>query len=428
MNIHEKILSRAVVVNHGSGVLIQPMSSELTYILTAKHNLPTDDATIRDCFWNEIPNGKIYRHKEESVDCALIVLPKQDELSFTRYNGPSVPPRTTAAIVGFPTNRRNKLDVDDRFKLQDGIISSSIRGKSVFTSEVHLDIDSVEGFSGGGVYVISTDGLEAHLLGIQAAMDETAEPGRSKCFELSWFDEIVQENNLAPLAPSFLQCFSKLNQHSFDFDVWEEKNVEELREELHKLASDLVDNGIPAPHTILEKHHRNLLVNGESDQILFDQDLWIAYIEFLIICAIIDNTRVIDNNYLIDIEKTRRFVYLSKTDNWLKHYRSILETGKKLIGNMGTIIVASRGTSNDAIPPNSFWEANNFAENICQPVGDQLGRIDSGFAGDSSALRIAHLGGLHSKCVVENETIYRSPQAEQVLQIFRREYNAIIKW
>ncbi|WP_146038484.1 MULTISPECIES: ABC-three component system protein [unclassified Pseudomonas] len=428
MNVYEKILSRAVIVNHGSGVIVQPMTSEYTYILTAKHNLPTDNATIRDHLWREIPNGRILRHPDASVDCAIIILPKQTELSFTRYNGPSVPPRTVAVTVGFPTNRRNKSDVDDRFKLQDGTTSPSIRGKCVFTSEVHLDIDSVEGFSGGGLYVLSADGLDAHLLGVQAAMDETTEPGRSKCFDLTWFDSMLQSHTLPPLAPSFLQCFSRLNEQSFNFNVWEEKNVEELRIELHKLASELVASGIPAPHTILEKHHADLLVNGESEQTLFDEDLWIAYIEFLIICAIIDNTNLIDNNYLEHIEKTRRFVYLSKTDNWLRHYRAILETGKRLIGNMGTIIVASRGSSNDAIPPNSFLEANNFVDNICQPVGDQLGRIDSGIGGDSSALRVAHLGGLHSTCVVQKETIYRSPQAEQILQIFRREYNAIIKW
>src|SRR5690606_14701477 len=108
----------------------------------------------------------------------------------------------------------------------NGVLVEAINNKFILSADGIPSKEITLGMSGGGVYYI--DNNSPYLIGIEYSMDgnDSAEHfGRLKCNTLVFFDEIIEKNQLFPMIPSFLECFSRVKNDVFNFNVADFSNI-----------------------------------------------------------------------------------------------------------------------------------------------------------------------------------------------------------
>lgn len=118
------------------------------------------------------------------------------------------------------------------------------------------------------------------------------------------------------MIPAYLECFSNMRDTIFSFNVIDPNNVSKLKLELEGAADYLIKNGLLPPYKVMEQYHSDLLVDPTMLGELKTYELWVAYLEFLVICVLIDQSGSADDDYLRGLERKRRLVYTSNGTNW----------------------------------------------------------------------------------------------------------------
>ena len=120
-NISDIIKAHSVVVENGSGVLIQPMTDKYSYILTAKHNLQVDPKNpksklkeyqdIKLITFKEIDNNPDLSvqaiHPHDVLDIAIIRIDFYSGLSISPYQN-DIMIDDELRLYGYPGNRRHR--------------------------------------------------------------------------------------------------------------------------------------------------------------------------------------------------------------------------------------------------------------------------------------------------------------------------------
>ena len=130
----------------------------------------------------------------------------------------------------------------------------------------------------------------------------------------------------------------------------------------------------------MTKYKDDLIIGPFQPADIKDKRLWIAYFEFLIICAILDNVSATDYRYIKELERRRRILYTNDGSNW--------------VGKLDIILA---------------------------PI-DQVERAMY------KSFVLTHLEGLRKQCVVRNERLFANtePGVAQ-LRAFKEYFNAFIK-
>lgn len=226
MNRHDLMTAHSVKVNNGSGVLVNGMTEEYTYVLTAKHAV-LEENIVQKIDGSNINVKAIFKHDDEDVDCAILIIDFQENVSQQTQYVENLPDSASLVLVGYPTLRRN---TKDEVKHQNGVFVESIKNKFILSADGIPSKEITVGMSGGGIYYI--DNNNPYLIGVEYEMDgaDSAEHfGRLKCNTLIFYDEIIEKNKLFPLIPSFLECFSRIKDDIFKFNVVKPSNVEKLK-------------------------------------------------------------------------------------------------------------------------------------------------------------------------------------------------------
>lgn len=419
MSIHEFIRQHAVKVNDGSGALVHCLSEEYSYILTAKHNLKKQN-NVKTWKGDQINVLQVYEHLD---DCALLKIPLVADLPLIRYKNAELDYQADAVFAGFPGHRAGEKTAEERFKSFDG------KAKQ-FESGFYLTIDGlpgkslIDGASGGGVYLVA--GGRPYLIGIEICMagPQPKEPGVVSCYDLSRFDAIVKANNLSPILPSFLSCFTKVRLSTFNYTLNSQNILQVLRGQLHSKANKLVREGIPKPYELLALYDKGLIVNGQADNAIYDLELWSAYSEFLILHSILNDPPVMDLKYLQEMEKTNRFVYSRSKDAWLQDLNNILSSARKLLNDGGLLVVSSGDIESPPIPDKKFIKY--LVENIAAPAAeyddDDGDRIDIGLEGGDIPFGFALLGSLHRECITRNEFAFAELNGSEMMKLLKDKY------
>ncbi|HEE9787877.1 TPA: hypothetical protein R8F93_001895 [Enterobacter soli] len=419
MSIHEFIREHAVKVNDGSGVLVQCLSEEFSYILTAKHTLKPQNRVET---WDGQPLAiiDIYHHSE---DCALLTIPIVHDLSLVRFKSNKFDYKNGVIFGGFPNCRASETTPETRFRTYDGKVKQ-------LDKAFYLTIDGlppksqIEGASGGGVYIIV--GEKPYLIGVEIEMagPQPQEPGVVLCYDMARFDEIVKEHNLPPILPSFLSCFSKIRPNTFNYTLNSPTILNVLRQQLHRKAEGLVRGGIPKPYELLALYDKGLIVTGQPDEAMYDLQLWSAYAEFFVLHSLLNDVKVMDLSYLKSMEKTSRFVYSRRKDGWLQDLNNIISSARKLLDNGGVLVVSSGDVGSPPIADKSFIKY--LVENIATPSAeyeDEEGaRIDMGLESGDIPFSFALLGSLHRECITRNEQAFLSLNTAQLMDLFKDKY------
>ncbi|MCH5514100.1 ABC-three component system protein [Pseudomonas syringae] len=431
MTISEQIDSYCVKVNEGSGVLVNAMSKEYSYVLTAGHALRENaaDNIVTDYEGNLLEVIEVLVHSDEKhrvdYDCGIIKVAYMPRVTQQASSASSLSIGAHLVLTGFPATERKSLIP---IKHYDGHMTSSVRDLIIFTVEGIPGKGTIAGMSGGGVYHIEEN--RPYLIGVEYSMDGTGSDqqfGRIQCQGLVRFEEIISSHASAPMVPAHLECFSRLRKNIFGFNVIDQQNIVRLRNELFKFADDLVARGMPAPYELMEKYENDLLVGTGRAGEVRDRELWVAYFEFLVICALLDGVGTVDETYIKSLERKRRILYTSDGSNWVGRLEIILKTARKLLDQNGTVIVASPEQGADLLPDG--FHIDRIVKNIALvPDSGPLAPIDQAESELYKSFILAHLEGIRKQCVVRGEMEYSDTDAGVAqLHLFRVKLNEFVK-
>ncbi|MFZ1705321.1 MAG: hypothetical protein WAT79_13315 [Saprospiraceae bacterium] len=208
-----------VVVNHGSGCLIQPKDQDYTYVLTVKHNLLKDESTgefvlnvsrtypdFRQKKYLKVLN--YFEHDEHDymiIKVEKIVNPKNFKLYIDQYKND-----TKGVISGFPNYLRGQNNGEYRISLNVEIEHERTSGyeRDLVLSDNPNSFESgaaenIIGLSGSGIFYEKNDNL--YLCGIFPKLNDSRGTHHKVVgFDLSGFHEITKKNNLTPITQQTL--------------------------------------------------------------------------------------------------------------------------------------------------------------------------------------------------------------------------------
>lgn len=432
MNTSELIESYCAMVNDGSGVIVSAMSQEYSYVLTAGHVLKDtiiDDVIVTDHKGEPLKVLNVFMHNDEThrekYDCCVIQIEYVSLIRQQAFPASSLPSFADLVLVGFPGTERVS---DTPIKHYTGRMANVNESLIVCNIDTTPGKDTISGMSGGGVYFVSEN--QAFLVGVEFRMDGESQEqqyGRIQCQGLNRFEEIIQVNGQVSMVPAYLECFSRMRELIFGFNVVQKQNVAYLKVELLKIADTLIEQGIPAPYELMNKYQNDLLITTIKPSEIKDKALWIAYFEFLIICAIIDNVNKVDNIYIQNLERRRRIMYTSDGSNWVGKLDLILKAARKFLDKDGTVIVVSPDAGADMLPDD--FHIDRVIRNIALvPHSGLLPTIDQVEEAVYRSFVLTHLEGLRKKCVINREVQFSKIEAGLAqLQAFRDSFNEFIK-
>ena len=411
--IIDDIKAHTILVENGSGVLVQPMDESHTYILTAKHVIEiakdsktykgAENISARRADGTEFTVRSVHIHPD--IDAALLALDFIGNITIPLSL--TAPKRGDKVIVcGSPTKRRNEnIDSVREF---DGIIKRYGATDWELFAESHVDYEEVVGISGGGLFLEQND--SAFLLGVETSISglrDIENTNRIEGVTLKAFQEILlfargEGFALPDLLPLHLGSFSSSISSTFDLrDGTDPETGAFVRKVLHGVAKKLIDKNAPQPLAIKKGYESRLLISGRDLDELLDQKLWASYLEYLIISTIVDDKDQVSIDYILELNGRRRFFYASTDGSWTTLLQNVFKSDLIGLRKSGRIIIATKGTASRACP-NQITLKSIIPDISRADLGDY--RIDSIFKSFEEAdFKIMHIAGMAQECIIDKE-------------------------
>lgn len=439
MTVSEIMQSYCVKVNGGSGVLVNAMTQDYSYVLTAAHVIPEKKdelvvhdyqdkpLTVLDVIPQNLPSQEVIKANPQLYDFAILKVDYQERVAQKCLPASDLSDRASLTLVGFPDTERQS---SNPIKEYTGHKISVAQELIIISLDGIPGTTTIKGMSGGGVYHVQDE--TPLLIGVEFQMDGTGQDqqyGRVQCHSIARFEEIITAHSSAPMIPAYLECFSNMQDKIFSFNVDDRNNVSALKLELETAADYLISKGLLPPYKVMEQYHSDLLVDPENLNELKTCELWVAYLEFLVISVLIDESKVADDAYLKGLERKRRLVYSGDGKNWIRRLDSLFKTARRLLDKDGTLIIASpESTAKVTATPKQLDKVINDISVV--PTQGPFTAIDSVDAFESAMLAsytLTHLEGLQRECVVEIEGEYLNvAQGRSKSDLLREKLNEII--
>lgn len=428
----EIMQSYCVKVNNGSGVLVNAMTQDYSYVLTAEHVIRDhhDNSVVTDHQGNILQVLAVFTYPKlngtESIsyDCAILKVAYQERVAQRCFPAMSLSVRDNLTLVGYPATERESLYP---IKHYGGYNASTVNELVIFTVDGVPGKPTIDGMSGGGIYHIQDE--TPFLIGVEYQMDGTGQDqqyGRLQCNSLVRFEEIINANESAPMIPAHLECFSRMRDRIFKFNVIDQSNIHYLKVALENFADSLIASGMPPPHELMMRYDLQLLIDINRPDELKTRELWVAYLEFLVINALMDNVGIANTDYIKSIERKRRLLYTSDGSNWISRLDELLKAARKLLDKDGTLIVASPDAAAKLLPPD--FVLKRVISDIAVVPNQGPFAIDTIESSIYASFQLTHLEGLRTSCVINDEFEYKSvPPGLDQLRLFRDKLNEIIK-
>ena len=424
MDIYQLMNTHAVKVNGGSGVLVSALSHDYSYVLTAGH-------VIRDHQKHEILNYRgdkidaIQTYSHPDIDCAVIKVPYEAAINLELHIG-EIPHEASLMMVGYPDTRNNETDFDKKVKQQSASFSSFIEDEIVIRATEGVDREMIEGFSGAGVYYVG-EGYP-RLIGIEYSMDGPESEwylGNLKCNAIRCYEELIETNSLKPIRPSFLECFSRLRDKTFNYDVPGTKVISHIKEEFGGIIDEILEDELVKPNLILNKYKAALLFPEKQHSSLLDIKLWISYLEFMTISVLLDDPTKADSDYFSGLDKKRRMVFSNSEKNWIYDLRGLFKIADSMLDEGGVLVIDNYEPSPTVIP--AEFQMESVLQNISRPkvTGSRL-KINQGSVSKYNSFKFAHIRALHRRCLIERIDELHNAEPSEYLNMLREFYNVYV--
>ncbi|MDR6916591.1 hypothetical protein J2X66_003465 [Pseudomonas sp. 3296] len=410
----KKIETISVVVSNGSGVLVQPLTEQYSYVFTAKHNVLTNPDDLSSSVVNakdvEVRDklGRLIAVKEilcSSVKDAAVLVVDYTEIPII-YTGIGLPAHEQKLVLyGYPGTRREGNSIEARVYFA----SAQLVKEDYFTVSTlsFSQQNEIIGVSGGGLFDCSRE--EIFLVGIEYQMEgkpEVEAHGWLDCIPATIFLEIVASNTynsvpLLPVLPSHLLCFSRVISDCFPLEgcTFPEDMVF-LRGFLRQLGVDRIMSKISSPVVIQKLFGEKLLVDGTPVEHLSDLKLWSSWIELLIVSQILDPSCSVDDNYLGVLRNKRRFLFTPSHQDWLRSLHDIYKSDLSGLARGGCIVISS---NRQPVKSPTTEQLKRVVLDVSK-APNTVFKIDQGIGNPAEAFNLYHLDLLHADCIIQNET------------------------
>lgn len=408
----EKIKSSTYVVNNGSGVLVQAMTKEFSYIITAKHVIQEDrddpskgiipeaNIIIRTPTDGSISTSNVYVHPV--LDLAILVV---DYLPTSiKVYEQDIKFEDTLVMFGYPNY--NNIHRNPERPISDWVENYSLKVLDVKDEEIKtrtpeaIQHQDIEGFSGGGT--LSIVGDEAYLVGILGKLRQSGEfVNRIISIPLKNIFLIIENRGIPPVKPSFFGNLSELQSDIFNIEnCFSPADIKKATDILKSNSSSSLENCEFHPYNIIQNHSESICCLGDSQEFLEDKEFWIAYLEFLHVEGLITPEITWDDSFLEYLCNNYKFVYIKGREGWKGHLSNILSTNVDHLTNGGKLLLVDFGQM-----PSSPDQLNSFRENIPSNVADGIDEESIAHVQSiiQKSISILHLQKLHEQCITSRE-------------------------
>lgn len=428
-----------VIVENGSGILIQPMTTEYSYILTAKHVLEiTHDE-------EETTNTKTYLHSEEvkvisckgqiavreiylhpTADLAILIIDTFENLSL-KVSSTSPRRNDEVIVIGCPGTRRTPTKADFRDYIRD--IEGQVRRLKISDFEIESSdrpsINELKGMSGCGIF-IEVNG-DCYLCGIETSLSgEIGEyHGRIKGVSLLEFDSLISKGQylgkeLAELLPPHLFCLSKSINSTFLFKGSAIKQVSgRARDYLQNFAKKSITTKTPPPFALRKNFSKQLIEKESTKQGELEEGFWSNYLEYLVIGLIAKDEEEISEEFIEQLKTHRYFLYSGSEQDWIDLLPQILEIEIPTLGNNAAVVIATKNSPISASLPEI-------------PLERIVSRIDSDAHSEfnigcpirkiKSDTKLLHIEGVSRNAIIQNELTLDGLDTDTFVQHLRGNY------
>jgi hypothetical protein len=412
ISIQDTIKDHSLVVNNGSGVLVQPMTKDYSYVLTAKHviqndkNIPENGIMPIECIVIYTSSDQmiearfVYTHP--ILDLAIIMVDYKN--ASIRLDESNVVLGESLIIFGYPncsTKHRNekttRRDWIETYTL-DVLDVTSKSMKLRVTEDVQLS--DFEGFSGGGFFKI-LDG-HVYLVGIDYGFLKSGQyVNRIIGIPIVNINTIITEENLELVRPAFFNDFIELKPDIFKIEnCISPVNVKKATDIIKINSDGLLKNCKITPAKVLDQY-KELINNSNSPGVnVEDKEFWVAFLEFLHVEELISDSATWDDEFLSYINRTYKFVYIDSRQGWMTKLPHILSTNVDHLRVGGRLLLVEFGPM-----PESPDQLNYYRDNIPSNVADAIEEESIAHVGSmvKKSISIIHLPKLHENCIARRE-------------------------
>ncbi|MGZ0654504.1 ABC-three component system protein [Coraliomargarita sp. W4R72] len=358
----ELTIRHSVIVNEGSGVLIQPASSEYSYIFTAKHVLTEERHISGEDVIVEIEttNIKIIDHNDqvltvieqylhETLDAAILKVDYQEDLPITAYSNYQVDP-PILRLWGFPKKRRLSSSFRDRLQCYNLNLIPSTGPLLTYRNESFADYSDVEGCSGCGVFYLDASHVDKRIFvaGIECSMPGEAvrmQHDHIQCVPIYVFNEIIEHYKLAELKPLHLTGFQHLRGDLFPKKYYENSVLDFQHQQILPFLNSIrthcnrsLAKVTFTPGQLLQDYPDKFTVGGRPSYELEDENCWSKFLELLTLLSLV-NDRGFDQLFPDEIFKEFKVVYIRSKKSWFVHFRDVLNLDTTALDPGGKIVL-----------------------------------------------------------------------------------------
>lgn len=352
----------SVILGSGSGVLFQPLDETKTYILSAKHVFYEDvehdngpdtkelKAKISYFFSNsqnepneiEIIYGQNYfEHSSENVDAAILIL--NGNLGFNKiFVDEDCIAFNECLLCGYPSKiGDNENDRYSNYQINRKVDTTNNGYFRLETNFGNLNHEDIFGFSGGGILRLSNGMI--NIVGIQSSTITDYANGQIDVVPINKFIEIIEENNLSEIIPSFLISFEFLKDKAFDISAGIlDENISYTRKFLKDKTLEVINSNI-TPIFIKDLFKERLLINENNGVKLNDELIYLTWLEFLTLINIAKEVSC-NQNDLESIFSMTRLLYKNTNDDWQSDnfLRDCLSSNYLGLNENGTVFIKTK--------------------------------------------------------------------------------------
>ncbi|MCC8415050.1 trypsin-like peptidase domain-containing protein, partial [Photorhabdus laumondii] len=312
----EKLKSATVRVEEGSGVLINPYSTQYSYILTAKHvveDISVDKIEVKNIEGRNI--SVLDKVEHPVIDVAILKVERLDGVEISHienfYNQ-----EKKLKFYGYPKNKRHNHIFREQLYSYDCLLHDIQGNTSVFTINELTQYEDIEGFSGGGIFFINEENQDVSLVAIEFEVSNTqAADSKINCIRIDAYLDFLQDKGWDEIKPIHLSSFKFYRDNIFEnLDLENEDSLDVVKNLLKITLNNykIFNSYYVTPNKIVEEFANRILAHNQDLKKLYDKELWCAFLEFFAIYLSIfapDDEDSCNSNYLERLFLNFRFIY-----------------------------------------------------------------------------------------------------------------------
>ncbi|MCZ2722418.1 serine protease [Marinomonas sp. 15G1-11] len=395
-NPQDIIRKNTVVVDDGSGVILQPMTQEYSYVVTAKHVIQVDKNDISKGFkskndieiysTDDIKITLIDFYYHSDFDLALLKIEYLGSDILTKHNTCQFDERLQ--LWGFPkfsANHRNEEKPrKDWIENYAATVCSVSPDKLECRPDGNVEITGLEGFSGGGLFDVADNKIYLAAIEYRVHNPDTY-VNRICSVPIQNLQKILDENNLLPICPPYLGSLSELKSEAFQsLSFFNPKTKEKLAKLFTHLSKDKIEQASFTPYSLINTNKKLINELNNEPKSIEDEELWVSILEFLQVHELLNPQFQWDENFVNYLTQNFKFLYFID-ESWKNKLKDIVLFDCGDLVNQGYLILIHNGAER----PDEPDQLNQYRDHEKLPrfISDGLDDPDS----------IAHIHSKKSK-------------------------------